>query len=202
MPDFAALDAIHQATPTNLDTLDANMVMRSDNQAVSYQGDEKLFVKFYSKQIKNEEKSEKEGRAIYEDTVFINIKIPGDKFNDVNRMAFANDIQRFPMHYERFRKNQEQVVGTPLSAVPFLNETQVEEYKAVFIRTVEQLAGMSDVNCQKMMGSVTHKQQAQAFLDNFKGADKLREEFEAARSKQDKEMEDLRKQIAALTKKG
>ena len=197
--DFASLDAVHQSIPTNLDMLDARMLFQSDAQAISRAGDEKLFVKFYVRAEKNEAKSVEAGRAIMEEKVFINIKLPGDKHNDVNRIAFPEDIVRFPLHYERFRKGQEQVVGSPLSAVPFLTEAQVEEYKALYIRTVEQLAGLPDVQAQKILGSITHKQQAQAWLDSFKGADRLREEFEAEKKSMADQMAAMQAQLAELT---
>jgi hypothetical protein len=200
MSNFAAVDLMHQATPTNFDNLDAGMAFRSDGQAVSRQGDDKLYVKFYSKAIKDEAKSQEAGRAIFKDTLFINIKMPGDKHNDVNRIAFPEDIQRFPVHFERFKRGQEQVVGTPLSALPFLTEVQVEEYASMFIKTVEQLAGLPDVQAQKILGSITHKQQAQAWLDSFKGAERLRAEFEEQRKADAEKMAAMQAQLDALTK--
>jgi len=191
MTDFAVLDAVHQSQATNFDSLDSRMLMQSDSNKIERAADDKLFVRFYTKALRNEEKSLEAGRAIFEEQVFINIKIPGDKNNDVNRVAFPEDIQRFPGHYERFRKGQEQVIGTPLNAVPFLNDAQVEEYKALYIRTVEQLAALSDVQASKIFGSVAHKQEAQKFLDSFKSADSLRAEFQ-------KKFEEQQAQIAAL----
>ena len=191
MTDFAVLDAVHQSQATNFDSIDSRMLMQSDSSKIERAADDKLFVRFYTKATKNEAKSQEAGRAIFEEQVFINIKIPGDKNNDVNRIAFPEDITRFPIHYERFRKGQEQVIGTPLNAVPFLNEAQVEEYKALYIRTVEQLAALSDVQASKIFGSVAHKQEAQKFLDSFKSADSLRAEFQ-------KKFEEQQAQIAAL----
>jgi hypothetical protein len=192
--DFALLDAVHQQVATNFDNLDSNMVVKSDATRMERMGDDKLMVKFYSRSVKDDAKSKEANRAIFEEQTYINIKLPGDKNNDVNRVAFPEDIVRFPVHYERYRKNQDQVIGTPLSAVGFLTEPQVEEYKTLFIRTVEQLAGLPDVTCQKIMGSVTHKQQAQAFLDSFKSADTLRAEFQ-------KKFEEQAAQIAELQAK-
>lgn len=198
--DFAVLDALNQSTPTNFDTLDSSMAFRSDANNMARLGDDKLYVRFYNRPMKDEEKSKEAGRSIFKDVVFINIKIPGDKNNDVNRMAFPEDYQRFPVHFERFKKNQEQVIGTPLNALPFLTEAQVTEYATIFIKTVEQLAGMSDVNCQKFMGSIEHKQKAQAWLDSFKGAERLREEFEEQRKADQEKMAAMQAQLDALTK--
>lgn len=199
MSDFAVLDAVHQSQATNFDTVDQTMLFKSDHSAQERQGDDKLFVRFFSKAIRDESRSMSAGRAIFEEKVFINIKIPGDKNNDVNRVAFPEDIMRFPLHYERFRKGQEQVIGTPLNALPFLNEAQVEEYKSVFIRTVEQLAGAADAQLQKMFGSTDHKQKAQAWLDSFKGSDRLREEFETKSQEQGDQIKALQEQLAKLS---
>ena len=191
MTDFAVLDAVHQTQATNFDSLDSRMLMQSDSNKIERAADDKLFVRFYTKAVRDDQKSLEAGRAIFEERVYVNIKIPGDKNNDVNRVAFPEDIMRFPMHYERFRKGQEQVVGTPLNAVPFLSEAQIEEYKSLYIRTVEQLASLADVQASKIFGSVDHKQKAQAWLDSFKSADTIRSEFQ-------KKFEEQQAQIAAL----
>ncbi len=181
---FDQLDALNQMSPTNFDALDANMAFKSSAAAQAQAQDARLFVRFYNKAVLNEEKSVAANRAIHEDKVFINIKIPGDKNNDVNRVAYPEDFQRFPMHWERFRKGQEQVIGTPLNVLPFLTEAMLLDYTASNVRTVEQLANLSDVNCQKLMGSVTHKQDAQRWLDSLKSSDTLRAEFEKKLAKQ------------------
>ena len=196
--DFAVLDAVHQNQATNFDDIDRNMAFRSDGQKVAQMGDDKLYVNFYTRSVRNEAKSLEAGRAIFEEQTYINIKLPGDKHNDVNRVAYPEDIMRFPIHYERFRKNMEQVVGTPLTAVPFLTDPQVQEYKALYIRTVEQLAGLPDVQCQKIFGSVAHKQQAVAWLESFKGADRLRQEFETEKAETAKMIASLNEQLAKL----
>jgi hypothetical protein len=202
MSNFATLDALNQSTPTNLDALDSRMAFASDGQQIAQAADSKLFVRFYVRSVRNEAKSLEANRAIFEDQVYINIKIPGDKNNDVNRVAFPEDIMRFPQHYERFKKNQEQVVGTPLTALPFLTEAQIMEYATVYIKTVEQLAELSDVNAQKMMGSLDHKQKAQAWLDSFKSADALRAEFSAKADEQAKQIAELQERLAKLMPKG
>jgi hypothetical protein len=200
---FAVLDALNQAAPTNFDAVDANMMFKSDENRVATAMDSKLFVRFFVKPVKNEAKSLEAGRAIMEDHVFVNIKIPGDKNNDVIKdcQLEPSYIQRFPVHYERFKKNLEQVVGTPLTALPFLTEAQVEEYRTMNIRTVEQLAGMADVQCQTILGSIAHKQKAQEWLDSFKGAERLRQEFEEQRKADAEKMAAMQAQLDRLTKK-
>jgi len=201
MPEtFAVADALHQAQPTNFDAVDSRMLFQSDGERVANMADSKLFVRFFTKSVMNPEKSEEAKRAIYETHEFVNIKIPGDKNNDVVKDLALEPyyIQRFPEHYARFKKGQEQVIGTPLNALPFLREEQVEEYKAMNIRTVEQLAGMADVQAQTILGSIAHKQQAQKWLDSFKGAEQLRKDFEADKEAQAAQIAELQAKIAAL----
>jgi hypothetical protein len=203
MPEpFAVLDALNQSAPTNFDAVDANMMFKSDENRVATAMDDKLFVRFFVKPVKDEAKSLEAGRTIMEDHVFVNVKIPGDKNNDVIKDCQLEPayIQRFPVHYERFKRNLEQVVGTPLSALPFLRESQVEEYRAMNIRTVEQLAGLADVQAQTILGSISHKQQAQAWLDSFKGAEQLRKEYEADKVQKEAELAELRAKVEALSK--
>ena len=203
MNSFSVLDANNQAQPTNFEALDENMMFRSNESRVAQAADGRLFVNFFMKAVKNEAKSLEAGRAIFEEREFLNIKIPGDKNNDVVKDLSIEPhyIQRFPVQYARFKQNQEQVVGTPLNLAPFLTESQVEEYRALNIRTVEQLAGLSDVNAQTIMGSIKHKQEAQAWLDSVKGAEALRMEYEADKAKRDEEMAALRAKIEELTSK-
>lgn len=198
MSTFAELDAVNQATPTNFGVLDEAMAFATDEMAQAYKDDNKLFVQFYKRNLRNEAASLEAKRAIFETHTFILIKIPGDKHNDVNRIANEHDQQRFPVQFAKFQKGLEQIVGTPLDAVPFLTMAQIEEYKYLNVRTVEQLAGLSDGICQKIMGAVTHKQKAQEWLDAFKDADKMRAEFAAKTEAQQTEIEELKKQMAQL----
>jgi hypothetical protein len=203
MPEnFAVLDAINQSQPTDFAAVDANMMFKSDESRVATAMDSKLFVNFFTKPVKHEAKSLEAGRAIFETHEFVNIKIPGDKNNDVVKDLSLEPhyIQRFPVHYARFKKNQEQIVGTPLNLLPFLTEAQVEEYRTYNIRTVEQLAGLADVQAQTILGSIKHKQEAQAWLDSFRGADELRKEFAAEREAQAKQISELQAKIDALSR--
>ena len=109
MPEtFAVADALHQAQPTNFDAVDSRMLFQSDGERVANMADSKLFVRFFNKPVRNEAKSMEAGRVIMEDHVFVNVKIPGDKNNDVMKDCTLQPeyIQRFPVHYERFRKKR------------------------------------------------------------------------------------------------
>ncbi len=159
--------------------------------------DKRLLVQFYTEAIKNESKSAEAGRPIFDEIPMIRIITPGSRDVMVN---VVNDKykERFPRHWERFLKQQEQSVdGTPLEQVPFLTVGQIAELKAVNCLTLEHLATMSDQLASKMMGMNSVRQKAQAYLAAAKDAapiTKLQAEIE----RRDNEIDTLKKQLAAL----
>ena len=67
--------------------------------------------------------------------------------------------------------NEDELVeGTPIEEWPILNRAQVDELRYMNIRTVEQLANVSDTNAQGMMGINMLRQKAQTYLENAKDA--------------------------------
>jgi hypothetical protein len=133
-----------------------------------YHGDESLLVRFYTHPRKNLTKSEEENRPIFEDTTYIEIMQPGNKDSIIQRPATARDKQRFAQHFQRFeaRVSDDQVEGTLLSEWPQVTRAQVEELRFLNIRTVEQLAVVSDSNAQNIMGIQMLKSKAQKYLEH------------------------------------
>lgn len=174
--DAAQVEAMQNSTPTNWATFDQQLDERPDANASRFAMDGKLHVRFFSKPKYNPDKSAEENRPIYEDTVYVEIMMPGDKNNIIVRPAASmRDDLRFPKHYEQFQKGQQdQMVGTPLKVLPFLSEAQVEELAYFKVRTVEQLADLSD--SVSFMGAQEMKKRAKAFLEASKGGDVLLEQ--------------------------
>src|SRR4249920_2046793 len=105
-----------------------------------YAGDAKLYVVFTMQAVKNGFRSEQEGRPIFDDVPHIRIHVPGDKTSVVERPVTDEDKQRFAAQWEKFQKNMEQAPeGTPLEQWPQLTISQVHEFKALNVLTVEQL---------------------------------------------------------------
>lgn len=129
-------------------------------------GDERLLVRFYVTPMKNEVRSSLEGRPIFEDTEFIEIKIPGNRDHVIDRPVRDEDKERFPVHYSRFkaRVSEQHVEGTLLSAWPLLTRAQVEEFKFFNVHTVEQLATIADSDLLKFPGGQGFKAKAKAYL--------------------------------------
>ena len=127
--------------------------------------DDKLFVVFSMKAVKNGGKSDAEGRPIYDDIPHIRIHVPGDKNSIVEAPVTEEDKVRFASRWEKFQKNMQQAPeGTPLEQWPQLSIGQVYEFKAMGVMTVEQLAGMSDANAAKFMGGHELRRRAETFL--------------------------------------
>lgn len=133
-------------------------------------GDELLLVRFFMDPLKNEAKSQEEGRPIFEDVEWISIKSPGSRDERI-RPARPGDVERFPKHYAAFknRTDQQANTGTPLKEWTGITRSQAEELRFINILTVEQLAGCSDQNTQNFKGLMTLKQQAKAFLEAASG---------------------------------
>jgi len=127
--------------------------------------DDKLFVVFSMKAIKNGGKSDLEGRPIYDDVPHIRIHVPGDKNSVIEAPVTEEDKVRFASRWEKFQKNMQQSPeGTPLEMWPQLSISQVYEFKALGVMTVEQLAGMSDAHASKFMGGNELRRRADTFL--------------------------------------
>ena len=127
--------------------------------------DDKLFVVFSMKAVKNGGKSDLEGRPIYDDVPHIRIHVPGDKNSIIEAPVTAEDKVRFASRWEKFQKNMQQSPeGTPLEMWPQLSISQVYEFKALGVMTVEQLAGMSDIHAAKFMGGNELRRRAETYL--------------------------------------
>lgn len=135
-----------------------------------FRQDAKLYVQFYSKPRRNNTRSRIEKRPIFDNATYIKINVPGDKHNEIDRPADHVDIARFSQQYARFQKGQSQDVGIPLSVAGFLPENVIEELKHFHVRTVEQLANLSDANAQRIFGGQDLKQNAKKYLELATGA--------------------------------
>lgn len=133
-----------------------------------YAHDDVLLVKFFYHPRLQQTKSEEAQRPIYEDEAYIQIMQPGNKDSIVIRPAMEMDKQRFPDHWKKFlaRDDQDSVQGTLLEEWPGITRSQVEELKFFNIRTVEQLAQISDSNAQNIMGIQMLKSKAETYLEN------------------------------------
>lgn len=160
------------------------IIKRGNAVHVSHGDDSGLFVRFYSDAIFNSQKTELEGRPIYDQVEMCEILFAGDNTKTkVGRAIDGNPpyYLRFPNQYAAF-KNQEEVVqdGTPIEHWPPITKAQAMELKAINIHTVEMLANVSDVNL-KWLGARQLRENAKSWLSEAEsGAEtmKLRNQIE------------------------
>lgn len=128
--------------------------------------------RFYTREVQHKAKTLEAGRPIFVSLEYIEIRIPGDNRNIIDRKVLEKDIRRWPKQYEAFKKGDEcQIEGTPLKQWSSLAATRVKELNAVNIHTVEQLADLPDT-ALKMVGMDGHtlKTKAQAFVKTAREA--------------------------------
>ena len=163
-----------------------------------FAADNKLYVEFYRKPILQPGKSREAGRAVYEEVDYVRIHVPGDKSSVIERPLSEQDVFRFQDRYNKWKAGQaEAVVGTPLSALPGMSPSKVEEYKFFKIITVEQLAEANDNLGGKFMSFQADKQRAKAFMEVAANNAPI-EKMNAELAKRDAELEELRSMVQAL----
>ena len=165
--------------------------------------DDKLVVLFKFQAKKNEGRSLKEGRPIYEDEEICEIRVPGSR--DVKVFpanAFCGwmiDPQsgeqyprtyadRFMLQYRQFQMHATQTKsGTPLEHVPFLTDARRAELRASNVYTLESLADIEGVELKNLgPGGRDLKNQAVAFIDASKSTAptlQLQAELEALKAR-------------------
>lgn len=175
---------------------DPSILSRPDESRYAY--DDKLYVEFSREPVLHSGQSREAGRAIYEERDFIRIHVPGDKTSVIYRQVTEQDIQRFQVRYNKWKSGQSEAVsGTPLSAMPGMTPSKVEEYKFFKVITIEQLADANDQLGQKFMSFHQDKARAKAFIEATKGnapIERMNEELQ----KRDAEIENLRTMVEAL----
>jgi hypothetical protein len=165
-----------------------------------------VITSFQVEPIKNDFKSEKEGRDIYDDVVCIRKVIAGSR-DEIFRIATDEDKREWPKEYEAFLKRGEDIVsGTPLSEWPSASASFAREMAYFNVKTVEQLAELADGAAMTMgMGTQEKAVAARAWLQAVNGNEaqiskvaeenqKLKAAFEDAM----RQMEIMKAQMAEL----
>lgn len=154
--------------------------------------------------------TKKEGRPIYKDVEYVEIRIAGDQHHrpcypahsfwqrdeNGNDMTYA---MRWSDQYRKWKEGSGQAVhGTPIEELPFLTQAKRSELKALSIYTAEALASLDGKNLKTLgIGGRELKDQAQAYLDKAKGsADVTR--FAAENADLKAQLDELRRQVLSL----
>lgn len=174
-------------------------LIASDDSNTEFVGarnpDDLLYVVFYKRPVHNEFESNRQNRPIFEDRDYIKIMKPGDQNSVIDTIATEGDKKRFYRQWERYQashKEDDQLIGTPVRDWPAVTRAQAEELKAVGFHSVEQIAGCSDLQLQKLgMSGPGLKMKAIAFLQ--KSAETAKPAADAAR------LASLEQQVQNLT---
>jgi hypothetical protein len=151
--------------------------------------------RFYMRPMKSEAKSIEAGRPVFEDVEFVEIFTPGDKLNVIDRPVRPVDKQNHPSLYAAFKAGNTDVdVGTPLKEWPGITRGQAEELAFFRVRTVEQLAAVSDNNAATMGPILALRQKARDYLERAAGSAPL-EKVRAELASRDNEIEVMRRQL-------
>lgn len=139
--------------------------------------DSGLYVEFESVAVQHPFKSQEAGRPIFEDVDFITIFFPGDNTKKVVRPvkkdddeSGPSDCKRFPVQWAAYQQKTAQVhEGMPVTEWPPLTKAQAQEFKAMNIHTVEQLADLPD-SALTWLGARQTRDQAKVWVERSKGS--------------------------------
>lgn len=162
------------------------------------QPQEQVFVQFSLQPTQNKTKSAEAGRPIFDELEYVQIMVPGDKQNVIHRPVSEKDRQRFKRQYEAWKESgQQPVSGTPLDQWPAVTRAQVAELAYFNVKTVEQLASMSDGNAMGIGPITSLRQKAKDFVAAAAGNAPL-QQLRDQLAERDNEIEVLKRQVAEL----
>lgn len=146
--------------------------------------------------------SAKAGRLVYKSVEMVLITFAGASSQTIRRKVLDHDRIEYRAHYERFKEGTKEVKldGTDLRGWPMIDRATAETLAAMNVRTVEQLANLSDTDIMSLgMNGRPLRQKAIDWLQISSGAseamamaDQIRQLQEqlAATQQQNKVLED------------
>ena len=157
--------------------------------------DDALFVEFYMHEgIDKNKTSEQKKRVKLDPAPYVRIQVPGDKTSVIETPVREDHKRRWPQKWLYFQMQEgmvgeQDIPGWRLEEWDYLDAEQVRELKYNRFTIVEQIAGASDAQIQKLgMGGVALREAAKRALRDKMGAE-VREEIE----RKDREIAELKK---------
>lgn len=130
-----------------------------------------VYARFYTVPVQDQTASAEQGRVVFKDREYIEIVAAGNSNNIIRRPVSDMDRGRFRQAYAKFKEGDtEQLIGTPLTEVPWVSRSQCEELAYIKVRTLEQLAQVNDAACSSAPGMYELKRKAQAWLKKSEDA--------------------------------
>lgn len=165
--------------------------MQENLQHKPQPGDERLRVKFYEEQVLQTYLSEKDGVPVFDSVPFVSISVPGEANDEICREANKDDKERFLPLWRAYEKKMEQIDGTSLDAWTEIDKRTKHTLAYLGFTSVEQVAGASDLQVQKMgMSGTSLRIKAKAFLESHKNS--------AFAQEQATQLDELKQRLAAL----
>ncbi len=136
--------------------------------------------RFYHAEVVNPTRTKAAGGAKqYDSEIHVEVRFAGDNSMGPTRrittvtgeIVGQEYINMYPLQWEAFQKGEEVAVhGTPIETWPLCDRAMALSLKSLNVRTVEDLATISDGVLDKMgMGARTLRSKAQVFLESAKG---------------------------------
>lgn len=131
-----------------------------------------LLVRFELHAEMDEAKSAEEGRPVFTELEFIEIRSPNDPHSVVHRPVQAADLRMYPQLYRAWKEGAaDAITGTPLKEWAPIAKSQAELLAFRGIKSVEQFCEVSDDGCQSLgHGFLTLRNKAIAWLAKAKDA--------------------------------
>lgn len=126
------------------------------------------FPRFFTDSVLDHLATAQAGTDVFKDEERVEIIMPGiSQLTKPVEKVRKEHIDRWPDEYKAFKAGQEFALnGTPLEQWPILKRAQVLTLKAADFRTVEDIAGMSDIAVQRVgMGGARLRDLARSYLD-------------------------------------
>jgi len=162
---------------------------------------EHLNVRFWMDAYRNEAKTKEAGRVIFDTVPWCEIKVPGEHDNTLGPVHRMNPDprQRFPEAWAAFQRDNtaEGFTGTPLKEVAWMERGDVESLAYAGVKSLEQLASVTDANLSGLSGGLSLRTKAKAALEQAASAAPalaLKEEL----AQRDTQIAAMREQIAEM----
>lgn len=163
-----------------------------------------LLIRFSVESKPDKVATAEQGRPIFKDVEYIEKIVPGDRNSRVHTPVTEEIRQQFRRQYEDWKAGREAPKhGTPLTEWAGVSRSQAETLAFSHVKTVEELANVSDSNLQRLgPGYATLRQNARDFLLQAKDSahltklraenDEIRAQLDSTRKQMDEVMAELR----------
>lgn len=141
--------------------------------------DDLLYVEFYMHEPEDWNKSMEQGKMVRLPAIpYVRIQKPGDKTSIIETPVREDHKARWPQKWLYFQIKQGMISGDvdipgwKIEEWDFLKPDQIHELKALRFHTVEQIAGASDDQVQRLgIGGLGMREQARQALRNKMGSE-------------------------------